>query len=210
MAILGMDVVGDDLEGDVLGDELEGDDLEGEEEVIVGAIAVNPRTGRRRLIRPRQASRGRGPSLQLKPKPNWRKNQVAPGVQAPSEGLVPLPLIGQPGGTFAAAVPAITFVGQVQEPFRPERLLVSVVRTGASAAAPRVLGQLFVGTKLQQAQIAAFDIELIGTANAFGVRLTCQQVEPGVFVNLQCILTGALAGADTILVNAMFLGRVIQ
>lgn len=208
MSVLGMDVVGTD----VLGDDIEGydDNVSGDEEVIVGAVALNPRTGRRRIIRRPQGGGGGGPSIQLAKKPAWRSGQVAPGVQAPQEGMVPLPLIGQPGPTFLAAVPAITFVGQVQEPYRPERLLVSVVRTGASAAAPRVLGQLFVGTKLQQAQIASFDIELIGTANAFGVRLSCQQVEPGVFVNLQCTLTAALAGADSILVNAMFLGRVIQ
>ena len=148
--------------------------------------------------------------MALPAKPGWRKGEVSPGVQAPMEGMVPLPLIGQPGATFSAGVPNITFVGQVQEPFRPERLLVSLVRTGASAAAPRVLGQLFVGVKLQQAQIAPFDIELFGTANAFGVRLTCQQLTPGVFVNLQCNLSAALAGADTIFVNANFLGRVIQ
>jgi hypothetical protein len=205
--VLGMDVVGDD----VLGEDLEGEDLEGEEEVIVGAVAVNPRTGRRRMIHRRAlgAKKG-GPTLQLPPKPNWRKNEVAPGVQAPMEGMVPLPLIGTPSSTFAVAVPTITFVGQVQEPFRPERLLVSVVRTGTSAQTPRILGQLFVGTKLQQAQIAPFDIELFGTANAFGVRLTCTQLVPGVFVNLQCSLSAAVTGSDTIFVNANFLGRVIQ
>lgn len=209
MSVLGMDVV-----GDVLGDDIDGyEDVDGDEEVIVGAVAVNPRTGRRRIIRrpaARLPGRAAGPTMQLAPKPNWRQGQVAPGVQAPQEGMVPLPLIGEPSGTFSATVAAITFVGQVQEPYRPERLLVSVVRTGTTAAAPRVMGQLFVGTKLQQAQIAPFDIELIGTANAFGVRLSCQQVEPGVFVNLQCVLTGALTTTDTILVNAMFLGRVIQ
>jgi hypothetical protein len=203
---------GDDIEGDVLGMDVLGDDLDGDDEVIVGAIAVNPRTGRRRIVKPSRAA-ARGPqrtAMSLPAKPNWRKNQVAPGVQAPSEGMVPLPLGGTPSMTFSATVPNITFRGQVQEPFRPERLLCSVVRTGASAATPRVMGQLFVGTKLQQAQIAAFDIELVGTANAFGVRLTCQQVEPGVFVDLQCTLTAALAGADTVLVSPLFLGRVIQ
>lgn len=211
MSVLGMDVV-----GDVLGDEIDGydgDNVDGDDEVIVGAVAINTRTGRRRIIRrpsARAAGRAAGPTMQLAPKPNWRAGQVAPGVQAPQEGMVPLPLIGEPSGTFSATVAAITFVGQVQEPYRPERLLVSVVRTGTTAASPRVMGQLFVGTKLQQAQIAAFDIELIGTANAFGVRLSCQQVEPGVFVNLQCTLTSGLTTTDTILVNAMFLGRVIQ
>lgn len=210
--VLGMDVVGDVL-GDVLGDDIEGDDdnVSGDDEVIVGAVAFNTRTGRRRMIKPRSGgARAGGPRLQLQAKPDWRQGQVAPGVQAPQEGMVPLPLIGQPSNTFSVTVPAITFVGQVQEPYRPERLLVSIVRTGTTAATPRVLGQLFVGTKLQQAQIASFDIELIGTANAFGVRLSCQQVEPGVFVNLQCTLTGAVTGTDTILVNSMFLGRVIQ
>ena len=209
----GDDVDGDDVDGDVLGMDVLGDDLDGDSEVIIGAVAVNPRTGRRRIIKrgaARPAARPRANAMALPPKPNWRRNQVAPGVQAPAEGMVPLPLVGMPGMTFSAAVPTITFRGQVQEPFRPERLLVSVVRTGASAATPRVMGQLFVGTKLQQAQIAAFDIELVGTPNSFGVRLTCQQVEPGVFVDLQCTLTAALAAADTILVSPLFLGRVIQ
>lgn len=201
MPILGADVLGE-LEG-----ELDGD-LEGDGEVIVGAIAVNPRTGRRRLVKP--AAAGRGNMMRLPPKPNWRKGEVAPGVHAPGEGYIPCPLIGIPNSTFAVATPTITFQGQVQEPFQPMRLLTSVVRTGPSAATPRILGQLFVGTKLQQAQIASFDIELVGTANAFDVVLTCQPVNPGVFINLQCTLSGALAGADTIFVSTMFLGKAIQ
>lgn len=199
-----------DVLGDVLGYDLEGDDVDGDDEVIVGAVAVNPRTGRRRLVKPARAAAGRGAMMQLPPKPNWRKGQIAPGVHAPGEGYIPCPLIGIPSSTFALATPNITFQGQVQEPFQPMRLLTSVVRTGASAATPRILGQLFVGTKLQQAQIAAFDIELVGTANAFDVVLTCQPVNPGVFINLQCVLSGALVGADTIFVSTMFLGKAIQ
>src|SRR5574343_1108674 len=199
-----------DVLGDVLGYDLEGDDVDGDDEVIVGAVAVNPRTGRRRLVKPARSAAGRGAMMQLPPKPNWRKGQIAPVVHAPSKGYIPFPLIGIPSSTFALATPNITFQGQVQEPFQPMRLLTSVVRTGASAATPRILGQLFVGTKLQQAQIAAFDIELVGTANAFDVVLTCQPVNPGVFINLQCVLSGALVGADTIFVSTMFLGKAIQ
>jgi hypothetical protein len=211
MDVVGDDIDGDDVDGDVMGDVM--GDLDGDEpEIIVGAIAVNPRTGRRRIVKAGRAARpaARGNQITLAAKPGWRKGQVAPGVQAPSEGMVPLPLVGIPGMTFTSTVTQITFRGQVQEPFRPERLLCSVVRTGATAAAPRVMGQLFVGTKLQQAQIAAFDIELVGTANAFGVRLTCQMVEPGVFVDLQCTLSAGLTAPDTILVSPLFLGRVIQ
>jgi hypothetical protein len=210
MDVVGDDIDGDDVDGDVMGDVM--GDLDGDEpEIIVGAIAVNPRTGRRRVVKAgRGLARPARNTIALPAKPGWRKNQVAPGVQAPAEGMVPLPLVGIPGMTFTSTVTQITFRGQVQEPFRPERLLCSVVRTGATAAGPRVMGQLFVGTKLQQAQIAAFDIELVGTANAFGVRLTCQQVEPGVFVDLQCTLSGGLTAPDTILVSPLFLGRVIQ
>lgn len=199
-----------DVLGDVLGYDVDGDELDGEEEVIVGAVAVNPRTGRRRLIKPGRAAGRGGAMMQLPPKPNWRKGQIAPGVHAPGEGFIPCPLIGIPSATFALATPNITFQGQVQEPFQPMRLLVSVVRTGASAATPRILGQLFVGSKLQQVQIAPFDIELVGTANAFDVMLTCQPVNPGVFINLQCGTSAALAGADTIFVSSMFLGKAIQ
>lgn len=188
------DVVGYDHEGEPIyqGDLVRGDVMG------VGAAAVQHRPARRVHHIPH--------------KPSWRE-QLAPGVIQPDEGMVPLPLSpqqGSPVGTFNSTLSTITFQGQLQKPYRPERLLTSVIRTGASSVG-RLLGILYVGTDLQQADIQGWDVELIGAATAFGTRLTCKAAEPGVFVRLVVTVSGTLlSGTDTIFASLQFLGRVIH
>lgn len=144
-------------------------------------------------------------------KPAWR-DQLAPGVIQPDEGLVPLPmsaLAGSPPGTFTATTTSMTFQGQLQKPFRGERPLVSVVRTGASATG-RVLVQLFVGTDLQGAEIFPWDLELLAQPAAFGTRLTMKQAEPGVQIRFIATLSGAPTGTDSIFVSLQVLGRIVH
>jgi hypothetical protein len=146
------------------------------------------------------------------PKPDWRSGDLAHGVQQPDEGLLPMPLSGA-GGTnvFTATVPNITFESQVQKPYRAERMVFIVTRTGASAAALRAQGQIFVGTDLQQGELGLLDFESLGAPTAFGFRLSLTPASPGVFLRLQTQLTGgALTGTDTIAINCYFLGRVIH
>lgn len=189
---MGFEVVGEDgevyyVEGDVMGD-------------VMGAA---PRG--RRLARP-------GPRHAAVPvnRPQWRDTQVAPGVIAPDQGVVPLPLSGANGvNTFSTTVTQITFTGQVQKPFRPERLLVTVARTGTSAVG-RLLGQIFVGVNLQAADVTSFDLEQYGAPTAFGVRLTMQPLQPGVLVKIPTVLSSALAGTDTIFCSVSIAGRIIQ
>lgn len=147
----------------------------------------------------------RKPIVQLT-KPPWRGSQLAPGVIAPDEGLEPLPM---GNFTFVLAAQTNTFQGQIQKPFRAERLLVTTVRTGASAVG-RLLGQLFVGTDLSQLDIASVDLEQLGAANAFGVRLTMKPAQPGVFLRIPTTLSAALAGADTIFATVQWLGRNVR
>lgn len=202
------DVVGYDLDGQELledrytGAIVRGGDLMGDDEVGRAApLARRPPARGHRMAR----------HVPLPPRPDWR-NQLAPGVIQPDEGLVPMALTGQSGsppGQFSATISQITFQGQLQKPFRAERLLVSVVRTGASAVG-RLLTQLFVGTDLQQAEITGWDAELIGQANAFGTRLTCKAAEPGVFLRCVINLSNLLTGTDTILANFTFMGRIIH
>jgi len=143
-------------------------------------------------------------------RPHWRDKQLAPGVQAPDQGLMPLPLTAlQAGGIFAAATPTITFQGQLQKPFRGERVLVSTVRTGASATG-RLLAQIFVGTDLQQADVQGFDIEQVGETQAFGVRLTMQPAQPGVLVRIITNISPVPTGGDTVQTNMQILGRIIS
>lgn len=176
-------VMGDvdgDVEGSVMGDE------------VVGAIT---RSGR---------------MLRLPKKAGWRGGELAPGVQAPGEGMVILPMTAQQnGGTFTAVVTSITWQGQLQKPFRSERFLISVVRTGATAVG-RILGQIFVGTDLQGAEIAGFDLELIGAPTAFGTRLTLLQAPPGVLVRVPAVLSSNPTAPDTIFASMLFAGRIIH
>jgi hypothetical protein len=146
------------------------------------------------------------------PKPDWRQGDLAHGVQQPDEGLLPMPLAGA-GGTsvFTATVANITFESQVQKPYRAERMVFIVTRTGASAAALRAQGQIFVGTDLQQGELGLLDFESLGAPTAFGFRLSLTPASPGVFLRLQTQLVGgALTGTDTIAINCYFLGRVIH
>jgi len=200
--IMGYDVMGDD-DDDV--DGYDEDDVEGME--VVGysdsgePIIVGARKRRRRKRKTKALVAVRSPA--------WRGRQLAPGVIAPDQGMLPLPLSGRPASTFAAATTAITFEGQVQKPFRGERLLVTTVRTGTSAVG-RLISQLFIGTDLQQLDTPGFDAEQVGASEAFGVRLTLKPCQPGVFVRLVTVLSNPLTGTDTIFASVTLLGRAIQ
>lgn len=192
------DVVGeDDVEGDVMGDVMGYDG---------GASVVGyDDEGRPIVVGARRRGRAAGPTVRLT-KPGWRKSTLAPGVVAPDQGLEPLPM---GSFTYALAAQTNTFQGQIQRPFRGERWLVSVIRTGASAVG-RIRGQIFVGADLAQLDVAPVDMELLGQANAFGVRLTMKPAQPGVFIRVVTALSVPLAGADTISVEMMLLGRDIR
>lgn len=181
------------------------DDVDGEEVVEVIGYDDNGNE----VVGKRRRRRSRGRRRITVHKPGWRTNQLAPGVIAPDQGMLPLPLSGQPGNTFTSAVPNITFEGQIQKPFRGERLLVSVVRTGDTAVG-RIIGQLFVGTDLNQLDVAGFDIEQVGDPAAFGVRLAMKPAQPGVFIRLVCALSNPLTGADNIFASVSILGRAIH
>lgn len=153
-----------------------------------------------------------GSMIKVPPKAPWRGGQLAHGVEMADEGMLPMPLSGAAGtNTFTATISTITFQGQMQKPYRGERLIFIVTRVGASAANLRVQGQIFVGTDLQQGELGLIDFESLGATTAFGTRLTLTPATPGVFLRLQTQLVGgALAGTDTILINTYFLGRVIH
>jgi hypothetical protein len=187
--------------GSVLGHILGGDDLDegvaGELAEVIGSILG--------------AARGRGRALALPPKPAWRNTELAPGVHSPDEGMVPLPLQPlQNGGVFSATVTSITYQGQLQEPFRAERLLALAARTGASATG-RILGLFFIGTRLNQADIFGLDVELIGGPGTFGSRMTMHQAPPGVLIRVLCTISTAPTGTDTVALPSMiFLGRNVH
>lgn len=191
----------DDVSGDVMGDVMGYGGPMGDYEG--GASVVGYDDEGYPIVSGR--GRRRGPKVALT-KPGWRRGQLAPGVIAPDQGLLPLPM---GNFTFVAAAQTFTFSGQVQKPFRGERLLVTTVRTGTSAVG-RILGQIFVGSDLAALDVPPVDIEQIGQPTAFGVRLTMKPAQPGVFIRIVCSLSSALAGSDSIFTSVQLLGRNIH
>src|SRR5260221_12635820 len=117
--------------------------------------------------------------IHVPPKPEWRGADLAHGVQQPDEGMLPMPLAGSGGtNTFTPTEPVITFQGQMQKPYRAERMIFIVTRLGDSAAGVRVQGQIFVGTDLQQGDLGLIDFESLGAPTAFGTRLTLTPPSP--------------------------------
>jgi hypothetical protein len=201
-----------DLDGDDLdGDDLEGDDVDGDD--VVGVIIKNPRTGRKQMVPMRRGGglvKPKRNTITLPNKPNWRKRTIGPGVSAPADDRLIVPLTAQvAGGSFAAAQNNIIFLGRPQKPFQGKRLLVKVVRTGTSATGA-LLGQLFAGSDLQQGALGRFDIESIGSATAFDTGISMTPVEPGVDISLDVLITPAPTSTDTVLVACFLLGDLVH
>lgn len=153
---------------------------------------------------PRRSTRGR-PVVQLT-KPGWRSPVLAPGVNAPDEGMETLPM---GNFTYTSTAQINTFSGQVQVPFRGERWLIRVVRTGATAIGV-ILAQLFMGKDLAQLDVAQIDLESLANPGSFGTRLTHKPVQPGVFIRAITSLSSALVAPDTIFVSLQLIGRDIS
>lgn len=193
----------DDVQGDVMGDVMGYGGPMGNYDG--GAQVVGYDEEGYPVVVGRARPKRRGPQVQLT-KPGWRNSQLAPGVIAPDQGLLTLPM---GSFTFTAAAQTNTFSGQVQKPFRGERFLIRVVRTGTTATGT-ILSQLFVGTDLAMLDVAPVDLESLGNPQAFGVRLTMKPAQPGVFIRALCTLDTVIAGADTIKVTLQLLGRNIH
>lgn len=152
------------------------------------------------------------------PVPSWRGpgSMLAPGLPAPGEGHVPLPLNPETTGTFTVGgASVLTFSGKPQKPFKTTRLVVVASHVPAVAGGPttpaRVLGQIFVGTDLQQAELGNIDLETLGAANAFDTWLSFVQAEPGVLIRIQAALsTPLLIAGESVVVNMAALGHWVS
>lgn len=181
-----------------MGEELDGEDVLGDGESTVGRRGRMLRTPRAQAIA-RQMSRQQVPP--------WR-SRAAPGVPYPGYGTQPLPLVPANGtGIFAAATTSIIFTARPQAPFHAERLLASVRRTGA-AGITILASNFFIGRDLQLVEVGNFDVEFFGPT-AFGVRLQLNQAEPGQLIRLDLVTSAVPAGADTLAVSLLLLGRTV-
>lgn len=151
--------------------------------------------------------------------PPWRP-MMAPGSPPLGEGHVPLPLLpetfngvwgapaaggGAPPGTI------ITYSARPQKPFKAARLLVR--KSGPNAAGAAVVGQVFVGTDLQQGELGFFDIESVGAGGSFDTWVSLKQAEPGVWIRIQVTLTAfplSTTGTDFVVATISALGHYLH
>jgi hypothetical protein len=134
--------------------------------------------------------------------PGWRPMN-APGSPPLGEGHVPLPLNpetfggswGNTAGGGAAAGATITFSSRPQKPFKMARLLIRATKVGATAVG-NLVGQVYIGTDLQQGEVGNIDLESLGAANAFDTWVSFKQAEPGVWIRVQATLTAFPTGTD--------------
>ena len=179
---------------------------------LLGIDTMGDLDGMSTVGRRRRHGRAHHNPARIMAKPDWRTHQLAPGVQSPREGMEPLPLTPDlNNGIFNATTPNINFTARPQRPFRGERLLAQVLRSGASTAGvSAVTTGVFVGTSLQQLTLASYNLEFFA-ATAFGVRLDLIPAEPGIDITIRCTVTptGVIAGTDFINLQLLLLGRSI-
>lgn len=205
MSVLG-EILGDDDTEEVVGAILgELDGMDGEEvAAVLGAIRKHRRHGGRRHGKPGLHGHGMH-------RPDWRGRELAPGVNEPGEGVVPLTMLGSPSSTFGsgAAGGAITWSGQLQKPFQSRRLLFTTARTGPTATG-LITGQIFVGVDLNQAAIQPVDLEALGAPTAFDTGLSLMQAPPGVIVQIISTISTTPTSPDNVVCSASFLGHIIH
>jgi hypothetical protein len=136
-----------------------------------------------------------GPAIHSAP---WRA-MLAPGSPPLGEGHVPLPLNAEEyngswgGGANPAQAPAaatITFSARPQKPFKTTRLLIGKGGTSGGIAVAHMVGQVFVGTDLQQGEVGVIDLETMGAGTAFDTWVSFKQAEPGVWIRVLASLLG--------------------
>jgi hypothetical protein len=148
--------------------------------------------------------------------PPWRPMN-APGSPPLGEGHVQLPLSaetfgGSWGNTTAGGAPAgttIIFSGRPQKPYKTSRLIVRGTKSGATAIG-NLIGQVFVGTDLQQGELGNSDLESLGAANAFDTWVSYKQAEPGVWIRVQATLTAFPTGTDFETYTIMLIGHYLH
>jgi len=208
----GDDLMGDDYAGDdYAGDDYAGDDYAGED--ILGDFLGAPRRGRQRgrgRMRPRVRMRPRLGAPLATP-PLWRDAQAAPGVQVPTEQLLPLGFLPD-GGSFSfvpGGPTTIVFRALPQKPFRGERLIIDVSKSAGAIANTVSVNTLAVGTDLQI--VSAAPVPAVAfSPTAFGVRLALTAAQPGIQISIAVELIGpALALNESVTVVPTVLGRAI-
>lgn len=144
--------------------------------------------------------RGRGgiPARRLIPR--------IPGVPAAGARLQPLGL----GATAftAASGTILQLQGNPQRPFKGQRLVVDLTRTGTSATGLVTITRLDVGTSNQLVASGPISASAF-QATAFDTNLQLDPATPGVTITVQFAISAAPTGTDRVDVGATIFGTTV-
>lgn len=140
--------------------------------------------------------------------PGWAQQIIPfPGSPASDDGQLMSPL-GLGRGTLTPAVASIDLEAEPQRQFRPERLVVHIVRSAGAGAVGVNLTALKVG---ENSQLVGSDVLPAETfaPDGFGVRLAMTPATPG--VKIICSFTGSIAvpAGETVSISAALIGRAL-
>lgn len=113
-----------------------------------------------------------------------------------------------PNGTFILGNAPLILPAAPQRSFQVRRLVIDRFNTGASATGLLQVTGLTVGADQQFTNTGAIPASMF-SPTAVGVNLKPQAARPGITVTLSLSLTGALAGADTVLVTSAAVGPAL-
>jgi hypothetical protein len=182
------------------------DDLDDLDDMI-GSLEIGARRrrgGRRGRGRGRSAAsrgmqrRGGVPARRLIPR--------VPGVPMPGARLQPLGF-GSSAFTVASGT-VLSLTASPQRPFKGQRLVVDITRTGASATGLITITRLDVGTANQLVSSGPLAAAAFA-ATAFDVNLELDPATPGILIVVQLAISVAPAGADRVDFAAVMFGTAV-
>lgn len=162
----------------------------------VGTLELADLVGLRRARRARRALPARAAAL---------VPQV-PGVPASGMRLQPLGL----GATAFTATSGtlLSLSASPQRPFRGQRLIVDITRTGASATGLVTITRLDVGTDNQLVGSGAISASAFA-ATAFDANVNLAPATPGVQITVQLAISAAPTATDRVDIGATIFGSTI-
>ncbi len=177
---------------------MEFDDLADLED-MVGSLEIGaPRRGR--LVRRGGRARGRGgvPARRLIPR--------VPGVPMPGARLQPL---GFGASAFTATSGTVlSLQATPQRPFKGQRLVVDITRTGTTSTGLITITRLDVGTANQLVSSGPLSAAAFA-ATAFDVNLQLDPATPGILIVVQFAISAAPTMTDRVDFSATMFGTAV-
>jgi hypothetical protein len=158
----------------------------------------NPFRRRRRAQKARQMTRRAVPARMLIPQ--------VPGVPMPGARLQPLGL-GSTAFTAASGT-VLALTARPQRPFKGQRLVVDITRTGATATGLVTITRLDIGTSNQLVSSGSLSASAFA-ATAFDVNLQLDPATPGIDIVVQFAVSVAPGGADRIDLSGTIFGTTV-